>query len=541
MFFTLSQLNRIETLSGDNQEKNTPIMINSLYLQKDIIQVQQWLTDVSATRAQPGFDDGFDEAANYYASAQDRIMTLNDLGVDPEIMGELGVNLEEFYKIGVEMANTYISEGTDAGNIYMEKFDPYAAKMEVSLEMLLSVAESDFITGNRDISDRIVSVFQNSLILFSIVLLITFASLIIINQSVIKPLKQISTVITDICEGQIDLQKRIPIQTSDEIGLIAGSFNRYSENVLEIIASINNVSNEVINASGELVVTAQIASSMADEASKGVDEIALGATDQAINTSEGSEKLVELSALLKDNRNDIDVLEATSLDVSNLIQEGLKIIDGLALKTKESSEATNSVSESIIKTKDSSERIGEASGLITTIAEQTNLLALNAAIEAARAGEHGKGFSVVADEIRKLAEQSANSTKVIDDMVKNLQHDTSETVQVMEQVKLILNEQVERVDLTERKYNEIATIIGKSEKAVATLIGTESLIEDQKNQVLDRIQMLSASAQENAAATEEISASIQEQVESSVKINDISSDLSQMFKEIQPLLDHFIL
>src|SRR5690606_17996697 len=106
---------------------------------------------------------------------------------------------------------------------------------------------------------------------------------------------------------------------------------------------------------------------------------------------------------------------------------------------EESGRAIESIYQSITKTNESSAKIGEASDLIKSIAEQTNLLALNAAIEAARAGEHGKGFAVVADEIRKLAEEAAASTRVIDEMIKNLQSDVDQAVTTMNRVEEILN------------------------------------------------------------------------------------------------------
>ncbi len=142
MFLTISKLNSINSITGENQNKNIPIMITSLSLQKDIIQIQQWLTDISATRGEEGLDDGFSEAAVHYENAKNVIGSLRKLGVKTEVMDSISKNLDEFYQMGIDMANTYINEGTHEGNIFMEKFDPYAEKIEGSVKVLLEQAAS---------------------------------------------------------------------------------------------------------------------------------------------------------------------------------------------------------------------------------------------------------------------------------------------------------------------------------------------------------------------------------------------------------------
>src|SRR5690554_4536523 len=127
---TFSSLGNVVDSIGEYQTKDTPQMITTLSLQKDIIQIQQWLTDISATRGKPGFDDGFDEADKFYKSAKDKLNTLEELGADTQTINSISKNLDDYYKVGIDMANAYINDGTDAGNLYMEKFDPYAVKME---------------------------------------------------------------------------------------------------------------------------------------------------------------------------------------------------------------------------------------------------------------------------------------------------------------------------------------------------------------------------------------------------------------------------
>ncbi|HAR86051.1 MAG TPA: methyl-accepting chemotaxis protein, partial [Clostridium sp.] len=118
MFFTLSSLNNISAKVDEHQTENTPLMITTLSLQKDIVQIQQWLTDISATRGKSGLDEGFDEAAKFYESAKNNINRLEELGGDGQTLSSISQNLDDYYKMGIDMANAYIKDGTDAGNLY---------------------------------------------------------------------------------------------------------------------------------------------------------------------------------------------------------------------------------------------------------------------------------------------------------------------------------------------------------------------------------------------------------------------------------------
>jgi methyl-accepting chemotaxis protein len=325
----------------------------------------------------------------------------------------------------------------------------------------------------------------------------------------------------------------------DEMGDLARAIQRIKDQLRDLIEHIGDTSQQVAASAQELTYTSQQSVASAEEVAKTIDEIARGTSDQAENTAQGSEELMELGNIIEEERKHVYVLNESSNVVNSLVGQGLDILNKLATKTKESSDATENVYESIKKTNESSDKISEASTLIASMAEQTNLLALNAAIEAARAGEHGKGFAVVAEEIRKLAEQSAESTKIIDDMVKVLQQDSQKAVEIMESVAVITKDQMKNMNLTENKFNEMSDAINRSREAVDIIKDSGIQIEQKKNGVLDMIQTLSAVAEENAAGTEEASASMEEQSSSMEEIANSSEALSRLSQELQELVAKF--
>ncbi len=376
--------------------------------------------------------------------------------------------------------------------------------------------------------------------IFAVALIFSIGATWFISKAISTPVKLAIEHISEV--AQYNITRDVPpafMKRKDEIGDLAKAVQKIEENLRSLLKNIGSTADQVATSSEALTTTFHQVANTGEEVAKTIQEIAKGATDQAESTTEGAQKLIELGRFIEKDKGHIEVLTTSSNKVNDLVGQGIDIMNKLSIKTKESSDATSSVYDSIKRTNESAEKISEASSLIASIAQQTNLLALNAAIEAARAGEYGKGFAVVADEIRKLAEQSTESTIIIDDMVKNLQQDSTDAVKTMGEVEAILKEQIDSVNLTEGKYKEISHAIQKAGEAVETINEAGSMMEKKKDEVLDTIQALSAVAEENAAATQEASAAMEEQTASMEEISNSSKGLSQLSQELQLLIAKF--
>lgn len=393
------------------------------------------------------------------------------------------------------------------------------------------------------ISDGFSDVVIFALIGLAVIILISVFASFMLGGYIVNPIIAVTAVLSKL--GKLDFSSDADdpsakfVNRNDEIGVMVRSVNEMRANVSNFIDEATRSAEQLAATSEELTATSNQSATASDEVAQTINEIARGAGEQAESTALGAEKLMALGDAIEGDKVNIDNLVSSSAKVTQIINEALLIVDELDEKTKANGQASTVVYESIIKTNESSNAIGEASTLIASIAEQTNLLALNAAIEAARAGEHGRGFAVVAEEIRKLAEQSTKSTMNIDTMVSNLTQDAKTAVSKVMEAAEIVKYQETTVLETRNKFNEIAKAMETAHQMVGLIEASSKLMDEQKNQVQDVIQSLSAVAEENAASTEEASAAIQEQSAAITEISNASENLAELAVTLRTLLGKF--
>ena len=432
----------------------------------------------------------------------------------------------------------YIGEAKILGQPYLTAYEPIKDDAGNSIGIL-------FIGVSKENSAKLIEaqVSQGTIVTVSVVLVFAALGALaawIIAQSITKTMRVVIQQIKEIASYNLTttLDERLK-KRKDEVGELAGASDVIWNNLREIIKEVNDASLHVSSSSEQLnSMTAQTATTT-DEMAKTITEIAEGASDQAKSTSEGLNKLVELEKLIKEDQMHMTELNDVSRAGGGLAKSGLEVINCLFEKTEEGSQATTHVFDTILKTNDSAEKISEASSVITSISEQTHLLALNASIEAARAGEHGRGFAVVAEEIRKLAQQSADSTSRIDDIVKSLQQDANLAVDMTKKVKDILGEQVKEMHMTKNKYLEISEAISRSQGVVELLNASGKAMDHKKDEVYSTLDALSAVAEQNAAATEQSAACIEEQTASVHEIVSSSKSLAELAQVLHNLISRF--
>ena len=402
--------------------------------------------------------------------------------------------------------------------------------------LVVSVPETEVMSGVHKLS-----VFMISIGAFFFVLILGL--LLWIIKSITSPIAALGKDMEKLADYDFSEEVKSGISKNsgrkDEIGSISRGTEKVVERLRDIVLNIREVSGNILNVSDEIADNAKSTAKASDELTKAVDGISIGAMHQAEDMQRGTKAMQSIGEALRANEESMVELNNSSDGVYDAKEKGMSAIKDLINTTAKVEESAMKVSEVIVRTDEGAKKIDEASTMIKSIAGQTNLLALNAAIEAARAGEAGKGFAVVADEIRKLAEQTDKFTEEIVVVVRNLSERTKEAVDIMEEVKTVVGEQVTCVDETEKQFVYISDEIDVTKTIIGKLNDSEKELEDARGELSEIVEGLAAVSEENAAATEECLASVEEQAVSTSIIESSAERLPEMARGLEEAVQKF--
>lgn len=435
----------------------------------------------------------------------------------------------------------YIGEATVKGQNYIAIYKPMYDENKNIIGIYFVGTPIDAI--NQIATHGLMDTLAISAIFILIILAIAFVCVYFLSRYTINPIIDLTVEIKRL--GDLNFQynpeeKAIKyLNRKDEIGVMVNAVKNMREQVGAFIGQTALATENVTETARELASTSNQVSFSGEEIANTITSISQNAGQQFDDTQNGVNHLKVLGDFIEANNDRIQSLTTSTESISTNINEGLEVVAELNIKTQENNKASQSVYRSILKTNESTSKISEASTFIASIADQTNLLALNAAIEAARAGEHGRGFSVVAEEIRKLAEQSSETTKNIDAMIHELVEDANSAVKNVKYSTEILKEQESCVFTTREKFNEIFESVRIAAKLVEDLQHAERDMQTQKNTMLEILDNLTKVAETNASSSQEATAAIEEQTASVEELANASEKLSELADHLNTLINQF--
>lgn len=483
-----------------------PILNKAHELKLAVVQVQQWLTDISATRGRDGLNDGFDEAENNARHFKSLITELKTL--DPEQVNIYNAMLpafENYFATGKKMARAYINEGPAGGNLVMTSFDDDAALLSNQVNQFLESAE------NR-VSDAIIQQEKATRASGYFILagsLIIVLCLITITYIITKAIAKLPKIVAEMAGG--NLSAKFDINRKDEIGEIMQSLQTMREHLLDMVSDISDTTTKLSEASEKMSALSSTTNANIQTQLSETEQVAAAMNEMTATVQEVTNNIAHTSNAAREANDETE-------NGHQVVKDAIKEITDLALQIENAADTIHQLERD-------SESITTVLDVIKGVAEQTNLLALNAAIEAARAGEQGRGFAVVADEVRTLASRTQQSTEEINHMIEKLLTGSRQAVDVMNKSREQAKSAVEKAKNTGNSLSSISSAVAK--------------INDMSTQI-------ASASEEQSGVTEEINRNI-------VRINDMSHettisikhtttashDLAQMSSRLKGIVDQF--
>lgn len=479
--FMAFQAQRINETSMSIGKKIEPILFKNYELKIAVLQVQQWLSDISATRGLDGLNDGIDVAEENYNLANNLLSELTVLdSQNSNFYQDMKPVLEDYFQTGKAMAKAYIEGGPASGNQLMEGFDSAAEAIsnEVERVMLFAKERSDeAIQQQIAYTTKILNAVYVIGALFVLILVCIF---IIFNKVLLNPLDKMKLLAQDLSYGDGDLRKKLDASRKDELGVTSSYINSFVDKINETIHAVHDTSRALGDSAITLKDTATTTHKNMVEQLRETELVATAISEMTV----ASKEVAQLTITAANETDSISALAATSSAHSEASATQMTVLV----------QQMDAAQQVVSRLGEDSTNIETMLEMISGISEQTNLLALNAAIEAARAGEQGRGFAVVADEVRSLAGRSHKSTEDIREIVVVLQRNVQEAIKVIKTGGDFANQSLGSVHDVKTSLEEIllsADRINQMNTQIATATEEQSHVAEEVEQSIINISEVS--------------------------------------------------
>jgi methyl-accepting chemotaxis protein len=360
---------------------------------------------------------------------------------------------------------------------------------------------------------------------------------LLIVWSVGRPLGRLRTLMNEGERGNLTVRSNL--RRRDEIGEVADSFNRMMEQITGLVLRTTESAAEVLATAASLSEASRKTATSAKEIAVATEEIAGGATNLAVESERGSEMTGQIGEQVQMVISANQEMGQSATEVEEAGKRGTEYMAGLMNKTGQTEEMTRSMVEKVDKLRDSTGSIRKILDVLGNLTKQTNILSLNATIEAARAGAAGKGFMVVADEIRKLADQSRQSISVVGEVVSTIQREIDETVSVLSDAYPLFREQIESVRDANEIFRNVQENMGGFVQRLEAATHSVGQLEEAQSTLSLAMTNVSAVAEEASATSEEVASLSNEQLSVSEGLVDLSNRLESVSNQLRESLSRF--
>jgi len=388
------------------------------------------------------------------------------------------------------------------------------------------------------------------ILILTFIAIIAVASIItyiighILGVKIAKPISILTNTINDVknlklTNDEKSIEYRNIKSPNLETDTICKSVNALRTNLINIVVELRWASNKVLDGSLNLSNILTESETSIGEVSSTLSQIVKAIESEAEDSQHGIEQLSDLSDEINNAAQDTNILEEISTITSEHVHKGISCIELLSSKIQDTALAQNKATQNVESLAEKSISIGEISNTISEIATQTNLLSLNASIEAARAGEYGKGFSVVANEIKKLSEQTANSTGSIIGIIQEIQKEIGLTKSNMDIVEKSTIEYIGKMNETKNVFLEINDKVNIMTQSVSSLVNSINKVNEHKIEVIKSFSDISAATEETSASSQEVLNSMEIQESNISQLSTLADNLNEITLALNSIIDTF--
>ncbi len=475
-----------------------------------------------------------------------------------DVEGTNRLNLAD--KNGLKIVESFIQLANTTGEGYLDYYFPKPDETEASLKRayVQLYKPYNWIIGTGNYIDDIETavndrqLVQQEAIKSTMVIILVIALVILGIGSVLvtlfsltisKPIMNLTQHINKLGKLQIVGTQEIKpyMSRKDEIGQISNSVDVLSTELRSVLSEMRGFSSDLASYAKEMSEISALTSGNTNAVVSAVDEFARGAQDQAYDAQVGATNLRALNDLLTKSSQEAQAVSNLAIEGKTIQESGNGALFVLVKSFDETKLITQTLNKDIVQLADHTQSINAIIDTIEGIASQTNLLALNASIEAARAGEAGRGFAVVASEIRNLAEQTQGATKEINSIIQMVTHSVTASTGNMQRSSQAILDAGAKMSEVENAIEKTMITSEQSYKSIELLKNLYAEINITKDMVVSSIDSISAVTEENAAASEEINASMENQKNTINHLDDISQEVSKNILKLSALIDKFII